>query len=402
MLGRTFISRCLFSLIAAKLDGSYRGQGHFGPLANMGLDTPLRAHDTNSALNIDSLKLMSLAMDVSTLFQIPDSGLEDYLLRGQTIGDWVDVVMESRNSGAQALAFTSSGSTGEPATYRHEWIDLLDEVRDLAPKFATHLGQPITRVVVCVPTHHIYGFLFGIVLPAVLDLPVLDRPQAMLTAHAGRFSDGDLIVGFPWFWRALAQAGTQFSESCIGLSSTGSLDADISPRLKARGLKAMIEIHGSSETAGIGYRSHGSDPYTLMNRWHVGPDKARLARNRDLSETVLLPDRVDWVDPRRYQLRGRLDQAIQVAGHNVYPDQIAMQIAQHPDIDQAYVRLMRPGEGDRLKAYVVPSDENFPPAQVKKRLVEWCRASLTTAQMPAVITVGSALPMNSLGKPADW
>jgi acyl-coenzyme A synthetase/AMP-(fatty) acid ligase len=74
----------------------------------------------------------------------------------------------------------------------------------------------------------------------------------------------------------------------------------------------------------------------------------------------------------------------------------------HPQVADAAVRLMRPDEGRRLKAFVVPRPDASPPAALRGALERWLDQRLETAARPRSLTFGSELPRNPLGKAADW
>jgi len=70
------------------------------------------------------------------------------------------------------------------------------------------------------------------------------------------------------------------------------------------------------------------------------------------------------------------------------------------------VRLMRPAEGERLKAFVVPRQGAItnPSTEesLKSQLSQWSREQLTAPEHPKTWTFGPAIPRDQLGKAADW
>jgi acyl-coenzyme A synthetase/AMP-(fatty) acid ligase len=70
---------------------------------------------------------------------------------------------------------------------------------------------------------------------------------------------------------------------------------------------------------------------------------------------------------------------------------------------------MRPDEGARLKAFVVPAladaDAGAGAAALealRAELLDWCAGRLSTPERPAAISFGERLPRQGSGKPADW
>jgi long-chain acyl-CoA synthetase len=92
---------------------------------------------------------------------------------------------------------------------------------------------------------------------------------------------------------------------------------------------------------------------------------------------------------------------VQVAGSNVSCAHVASVLGEHPYMRLCAVRLMSAHEGSRLKAFVAinngVAEEILRPA-----LRRWLLARLSTAEMPAHIVFGDALPRNAYGKLADW
>jgi hypothetical protein len=101
-----------------------------------------------------------------------------------------------------------------------------------------------------------------------------------------------------------------------------------------------------------------------MPHWQREMDRAdRADREEALSRrdeggvllSVSLPDRLLFQGQRHFTLAGRLDEAVQVGGINVFPSRVAQLLRQHPEVAQAAERLMSALEGDRLKAFLVPA-----------------------------------------------
>ena len=63
---------------------------------------------------------------------------------------------------------------------------------------------------------------------------------------------------------------------------------------------------------------------------------------------------------------------------------------------------MRPDEGTRLKAFVVPADASADRPALAALLDAWSREVLSAAERPVSLTLGESLPVGSNGKPRDW
>ena len=62
---------------------------------------------------------------------------------------------------------------------------------------------------------------------------------------------------------------------------------------------------------------------------------------------------------------------------------------------------MRPEEGSRLKAFVVPST-GADPQVLRSELGRWTESRLTAPERPKAFAMGYQLPRNAMGKLSDW
>ncbi|SFB78391.1 4-coumarate--CoA ligase, photoactive yellow protein activation family [Marinospirillum celere] len=370
--------------------------------ADTWISTPLSGHQALS-LHADSLERMALATRVADFFEIRESGLEDYLLRFKTLGEWVELVQEARKRGSRNLTFLTSGSSGEPKPCPQSWDTLVNEVDYFREYFTSLQKEPIKRILVLNPCHHIYGFLFSVILPDRLQVPVIRGHQAFFQVQGRKLLPGDLIVGFPYAWKQLARSQKTFPEGIIGLTSTGPCDPKVIEQLHQQGLQSLVEIYGSSETGGIGYRANPQQPFQLLPRWQRFEDSNELLLEKASHQPVALNDLLEWQNQQAFYPRGRLDEAVQVGGINVFPQQLEKRLQDLPGVEAAKVRLMSPSEGERLKAFIVPEVEAAKnPEALIRQLDNWCRQHLAAAEQPKAFTLGSQLPVNDLGKSCDW
>jgi len=353
------------------------------------------------AIGADSLELVSLATCVATFFNIYESGVEDYLLRFKTLGEWADLVVIARERGSKNVTFATSGSTGTPKQCLQQWSGLANEAAFFAERFGPQSGQPTKRILALSPCHHIYGFIFSILLPTQLTVPVIRGPKALAAIPQRSLQTGDLIIGFPFIWRQLCRQGVTFPAGVTGISSTGPCDALIIRDLQNQGLDRMIEIYGSSETAGIGFRNDPEDAFHLLPRWKRGSHFDTLTEF-DTGTEYELSDHLQWSDRTCFRPAGRRDEAVQVGGINVFPARIAERLQRLPAVASAAVRLMSAAEGERLKAFIVPAQEYADSETLESLLHAWCTQNLTAAERPKAFTFGLTLPCNAMGKQTDW
>jgi len=344
-------------------------------------------------LGLDSLGTMAVAAAVDRLFQLHETGAEGYLLLDRRLGAWVEVVEAALAHDTTGLTFATSGSTGEPQPIAHRWATLRGEVAFWADQFRDR-----SRIVLTVPAHHIYGALFGALLPVALGVPVLERRGATPAGLARDLEPGDLLVGFPTGLGLLAATRPRLPSQLAATSSTGPLAGATAQALAEAGLAALTEIYGSSETAGIGFRQDPAAPFRLLPRWAAAGEAVREVTTGMI---LPLPDTVVWEGADTLRPTGRRDASVQVAGMNVYPARIARLLEALPGVLAARVRLDQSLPDPRLKAFLLP-DPAADGATLLAGIRAWCAARLTPPERPVHFTLGPVVPVGPLGKDADW
>jgi hypothetical protein len=176
-------------------------------------------------LGADSLELMGLGTALVETLHLQHAGIDERLLARPCLDDWVAAARAGLEASAPALTFRTSGSTGNPKRCTHALATLEQEAAALAP-----LAPGRRRILAAVPSHHIYGFLFTVLLPQRLAapdggeagaaLPVVGVRKASPAALAGLARAGDLVVAYPAWWDAAARAAPAFGADIVGVTST--------------------------------------------------------------------------------------------------------------------------------------------------------------------------------------
>jgi len=332
-----------------------------------------------------------LALDIENMFGVPTKG------NHATLGEWATEIAQGWGMlDAHTVRFSTSGSTGEPTVTEQDLDFLMQEVEGLAQVF-----EGRTRVVSFVPRHHIYGFIFSILLPARMGVPCVCHPSPPTPGVFDVLEEGDLAIGFPLFWEKLVENGGNFVPGIHGVTSSGPCPKEVNLAIRKAGLERVTEVYGSTETSGLGYRHHPDDSYELMVHWQVEDNEHVSREIPGLGErkTYAFQDHVRWDGPRQFVPVGRKDKAQQVGGINVYPEKVREKLLTHPDVRDCAVRMMRPEEGNRLKAFIVWADRA---AADSKELRGWLKDKVNRAEIPGDWTSGSELPKNPMGKVQDW
>lgn len=362
--------------------------------------------DLMADLGADSLELLGLATAMEQVLGIGCIG-EERVLAHPRLDAWLAAAASGLDHGTGVMRFRTSGSSGAPKTCTHGLDTLWQEAGALAGLF-----PDTRRIVGLVPAHHIYGFLFTVLLPRALGLgpeAAVDLRGATPGSVARQLQPGDLVVGFPDFWRVFAPVSGGLPAGVGGVTSTAPCPDEVARAVVDAGIARLVQVYGSSETAGVGWRDDPKADYRLFPYWEAGRDPSMLVRTgpdgrrRDYP----LQDRLDWRAPGRFLPAGRIDHAVQVGGINVFPGYVADVLRMHPAVAEVAVRLMRPDEGRRLKAFVVPragvpEEGSQEAAALRTELGAWIAERLSVPERPAAYSFGPALPRQASGKLSDW
>lgn len=354
-------------------------------------------------MGADSLELLSLATALAETIHLHESGIEDYLLVRRSIGEWAGIAAQGLDFFSDKLTFRTSGSSGLPKSCTHTLAGLFEEIEQLVKLFD---GR--RRILTAVPCHHIYGFLFTILLPHALGIPpddVIDVRGSLPSALARRAQAGDLIVGHPEFWGGVARSAPAIDRDVVGVTSSGPCPDETSEGVIDAGLAALYQVYGASETGGIGWRNSTKAPYTLFPYWSKDAGRPEcLVRtcSEKHYEAMPVPDVLEWLGSSTFKMMARRDDAVQVGGTNVFPAQVRDVLLRHPDVRDASVRLMRPDEGIRLKAFIVPRPGSYDAQALHLTLTTWVDLHLPAAARPKAFTFGKQAPRTATGKLSDW
>ncbi|MCW7505895.1 non-ribosomal peptide synthetase [Leptospira paudalimensis] len=166
-------------------------------------------------------------------------------------------VLETPNH--RSFGLVTSGSTGVPKIVWKEWEEIQSELEVWAKeKEIQSFLDGIREIQVQVPFCHLYGLLWGYLLPKQLGLPIVFR-------DGYNHSETTLyITSAPQLQLAFSQ-GMQLPKRAI--VSGMKFPVPLARELREKTEISIIEIYGSTETGGMGYR----DPLR-QNRFQLLPN----------------------------------------------------------------------------------------------------------------------------------
>ncbi len=304
-----------------------------------------------------------------------------------------------------ATVFTS-GTTGPMSAWPKSARQLIGEAHGLGRNFGIDRGA---RIVPTVSPGHIYGLLFGVLLPLsrggafVRETPLHAESIARTLAE----NDANVLVSVPVQLRALAgSTNVDLSTITRTVSSTGPLPDSVAGAFHARHGLEITEIIGSTETGGFASRQRGADPagpFTPFPEATITVDgDGRLcvdspyvdAKQPDDPSPFVTGDLAELLEDGRFVHQGRADGIVKIAGHRVSLAQVEAVLRERPEIEDAAAFAVPDdrGRGHRLLVAICPA--TIEAATVRSLLAE----RLENAALPRRIVACDALPREANGK----
>ena len=291
---------------------------------------------------------------------------------------------------------STSGSTGTPKQILHT-----QEMMGIEGKSVGWHFRNAKRFITLTPRQHLYGFSFAVFFSSIYKIPAIALAPLPVQPWKELLQQGDVVAGFPLFWEYFLQAGNTFPVGITAVTSTAPCPKGLFERLKQAGAERVVELYGATDTGGIGVREDENSPFQINDFWAVDTTQQPVRIHRKgIGGWIPFPDEVDFVPPRGIFPLKRMDRIVQVAGVNVSLKHVEDILQQHPAVKDCRVRLMRPEEGRRLKAFVVLNTGYN--EQILPQLRKYLTSQLSSHEMPRSFTFGTVLPTNSMGKDSDW
>ena len=344
------------------------------------------------------------------------------------------------DTGRDEMAFWmySSGSTGRPKGIVH----LQHDMAYTEQSFARNVLQ-LKPDDICFSVPKIffaYGFGNSITFPfsvgaTTLLLPGQPKPSTIFAAIE-RFRP-TAFFGLPTLYTSLTKAdgaaATDFSSLRMALSAAEILSADVFNGWKTLTGLDIVEGLGSTEVLHI-YLSNRPDKkklgaaglrvpgYEILLRdrdgrdvadgeegilWVRGDSNTPLYWNRpDKSAETIREDGWIYTGDRFVRdhdgfhfFRGRADDLIKISGQWVYPLEVELCLAEHPDIRECAVYAAElPDRRMTLKAVVVMNSAAFDAMTTTKTLQDYVKAKLLPYKYPREIAFLDELPKTGTGK----
>jgi benzoate-CoA ligase family protein len=408
-------------------------------LADSGAVVAVADAEFAGRFNAEACKETALRTLIIVNGSIGDNAAPETIHANQWLPDFpADLAEADTHRNEMAFWMYSSGSTGRPKGIVHLQHDMAYSDAAFAQNV---LKLSPDDICFSVPKMFFaYGFGNSITFPfsagaATLLLPGQPKPAAIFEAIE-RFRP-TVFFGLPTLYTSLTKAegadGTDFSSLRMAVSAAEVLSAEVFNGWKRLTELEIVEGLGSTEVLHIylcnrpdrkklgaaGLRVPG---YEIALRdsdgREVGDGEEGILWVRGDSATPLYWNRPDktaesirdegWIYTGDrfvrdadgfYFFRGRADDLIKISGQWVYPLEVELCLAEHPDLRECAVFAAElPDRRMTLKAVVVMNAREFDQVDATRMLQDFVKAKLLPYKYPREIKFVEELPKTGTGK----
>jgi acyl-CoA synthetase (AMP-forming)/AMP-acid ligase II len=320
-----------------------------------------------------------------------------------------------------SLLKLTSGTTAAPRAIRfrsHQLLADCNQICDTMGISDTDLNFGV------IPISHSYGFsnlLTPLIARGVPMVVSRDRtPRAILSDLAR--SDATVFPGMPVFYQAFCEMEhvPVLSKLRLCISAGAPLSRAVAKKFQEKFKLSIHSFYGASECGGICYdREATNEDEGLVGQQMKDVEVELLDRDapssqiqvrspavadgyfpepdeKKLGNGIFVPDDLLARNESGFNIVGRISDVINVAGKKVNPAEVEAHLLRFGGVRQAVVFGLSAGSGlrnEEVAACVVLS-----PKVSESDLLRFCRAALSTWQVPKRIFVVGAIPMSERGK----
>ncbi|NVK22248.1 MAG: acyl-CoA synthetase [Kangiellaceae bacterium] len=301
--------------------------------------------------------------------------------------------------------FFTSGSSGNPKSIKKSLKLLLNEIDIIQQTFKL----PKTHSIYASVSHqHIYGLLFRLLWPFLQSRPfsrsLIQYPEQLIELC---INQDTVFVSSPAFLSRLDDSLPTIHIDTI-FSSGGPLSFNAAQQVQQLLGTLPIEVYGSTETGGIGYRQQNTEQqhWTLFDDVYltqVGKQQTVLTSGHIFESSLELDDHLQLLGERQFLLQGRKDRIIKLEEKRISLDEIEHHLQAHPHVKNAKVIVLH--EKRQYLAAVVQLDRSpqdplldNEKAQWSRILKHYCNDKYQAITVPRKWRFVDQLPYNTQGK----
>lgn len=295
-----------------------------------------------------------------------------------------------------AVRMTTSGTTERPRYVTKSMAQLLGELDVLAAVI------PAARCVLStVPSSHLYGLLFGVLLPLRFGARIVSS-GALLPADVAAIvaRDGvDLMISTPAHLRAMA--GVAMPRGLRVISSGARLPPELHASLAAEHRWQVTDVLGSTETGGIATRRDATDPWTPLPGVTVSARQGQLVVESPWcgAASVELDEQIELQPGGTFHHVGRNAEIVKIAGKRAAAHELEATVRAIPGVTDAAV-LVHDAAGREPRIAVAICVAPDGPAVERAAIAAAIRRQFDAVFVPKIVRVVAHIPRTDRGKVA--
>jgi len=320
-----------------------------------------------------------------------------------------------------SLKLYTSGSTGAGKAVPKTLAELEEELSVLEETFGGKLGA--CAVLSTVSHQHIYGLLFRLLWPLCAGRPFVSETPLLWGELRG--ARAVCLVSSPVHLDHACAAGREIKPpaGCRLIFSSGApLGKNTSEAVLERWGLPVIEVFGSTETGGVGWRvqagPRGSELWTPLKGVTVSSfadassgSRLRVSSSFASSSAVKgwcpLGDSGEVFPNGRFRTAGRLDRIVKIAGKRLSLDEMELRLNRQPWISRAVLTLLKTQRDSSRTAVgavilLKPQGKSQLKTQgrsaVSKKLKTELGKHFDAVTLPRYFRYVESLPLNQQGK----
>ncbi|WP_404450293.1 AMP-binding protein [Sutcliffiella horikoshii] len=297
------------------------------------------------------------------------------------------------------LVQMSSGTTGEPKCLERSWEDIQEEIEYYNTSLPVEKG---TVPIIACPTSHSYGLISGVLTSLERDTApiILSNLNPKYVLKKLEEAPNHLLYASPAFLHTLRMLSPKNFSFHYVMTSGMLISARDLDEIKSKS-KRVLQQYGCSEAGCIALNPDVQHPNEMG--FSLRHFKVEAGLDKDHPKEVILHGKRKAIhtndigyfnDSGSLCLLGRKDDMINVAGLNVYPQEVEEVILKAPNIQEA-IAYKKPDAyaGERVCVQFVASS-----FVEESQLRKWCVEQLAPHQVPVEYIQVEKIPTLPNGK----